>query len=270
MLGGGIVVHHRTPEGVDTILVGRESIWLSDLGRDILLDGVSRRLGGRRDQTANNLEVVLGGNLAAAKLSFTNRAQRLSTAARRIQYEQVKEIPGVGWTTRFHFLNNEKWGVPKGGAETVTAANGTTRPETGKEAAVREFGEEIGMNVSVGGLGEPIVVEDYQFFQWDASVGARAALLDVVADRHARHYSELFDVRFITMAEYDTKRHLFNTKSRRAIDAFRATWPAFVPPATVATALALATATAPAAPTGGRRRTRRKRRARGRRSSGFP
>jgi 8-oxo-dGTP pyrophosphatase MutT (NUDIX family) len=266
MPGGGIVVHHRTPEGVDTILIGQESNWLSDLGRDILLDGVSRRLGGKREQTANNLEVVLGGDLAAAKLTFTNRAQRLSTAARRIQYEQVKEIPGVGWTTKFHYLHHETLGVPKGGVETVTAANGTTRPETGKEAAVREFTEEIGMNVPDGVLGEPINVEEYQFFQWNASVRARAVLLDVVADRRAQHYSELFDVKFMTMAEYDTKRHLFNAKSRRAIDAFRATWPAFVAPAT-ATATVTATATAPM---GGRRRTRRKRRARARRSSGFP
>ena len=105
-----------------------------------------------------------------------------------------------------------KWGAPKGG---------TNAGETKRAAAVREFAEEIGMNVRPDLLGGALAVGDYDFYPWTVDEAGRNAILTAVAGRQARHYSEMFDVQFMPLA--DVLALPLNAKSREAVEGFQAT-----------------------------------------------
>jgi 8-oxo-dGTP pyrophosphatase MutT (NUDIX family) len=199
------------------ILVGQESNWYSETPGPFRIPNPDGTLTtgtlGYHSTNPSNFEFVAGGDIEAAKRKFTERAQGLSaTSGQRIQFQQVKATPG-GWKTRFRYLTPAaRWGLPKGG---------TNAGETTRAAAVREFAEEIGMNVRPDLLGGALAVGDYDFYPWTVNEAGRNAILTAVAGRHARHYSEMFDVKFMPLA--DVLALPLNAKSREAVEGFQAT-----------------------------------------------
>ena len=217
MPGGGIIVRYRTPEGVDMILVGQESKWYSETPGPFIITNLDGTLTtgtlGYHSTNPSNFEFVAGEDIEVAKRKFTERAQGLSaTSGQRIQYQQVKVTPG-GWKTRFRCVTPDmRWGLPKGG---------TNAGETKQAAAIREFAEEIGMNVPPDLLGGALVVGDYNFYPWVVDGAGRDAILAAVAGLQVQHYSEMFGVQFMPLA--DVLALPLNAKSREAVEAFRAT-----------------------------------------------
>lgn len=109
--------------------------------------------------------------------------------------------------------NNGIFGFPKGGLKS---------DETSLDAAVREFGEEVGYNLDRSKL-NALKQSDYTIYTYDVSTAApdeKQAIITAIATMKKNRKGELFEVMFRSLENINKERKI-NAKSREALAAFK-------------------------------------------------
>jgi 8-oxo-dGTP pyrophosphatase MutT (NUDIX family) len=209
--GAAVIIWDKNDKGEIGVLVGKESIYLTD----IILEGdCIEELQRYYIETDAN-------DLTAAKIHFMKTASKLSAKYNmEIRYDVPEYVDAADGVTPYYHVNFRclpvfdelRKGVIKGGCEAVDANT--------MDTVLREIREELGLDIKskyLHSLGEG---RNYDLFSLPLhEMGDRrvvSAIIDRISQRKKGHSGEVFDLKFVNFTQIPDLSQ-YNVASREII-----------------------------------------------------
>jgi hypothetical protein len=204
------------------LLVGKESVYVKDLCDENY--DFNERFGGLISEkevfnTEHLSHLSESDKLKEAKLNFSRQALELEKilGLGPIKFDTLEEAKTEdGYTVNFRYLPRSfKRGIIKGSKE---------GSETPMQTILREVGEEVGINIPEAEQRKIIdlgICSRYKTFSLDITKKARDVFLRRIQERFAARSGEIYEFSFKTLPEIDSLLHMFNEKSKCAIELFK-------------------------------------------------
>jgi len=232
--GASAIIWFKDGKGEPIILVGKESVYVSDLyeSRGKPKQNLTKEQVDEYD-LLNALKKIPpienlteDENFKKAKEIFTERAEELEKnylesktfeeiKHKRIQFDTPEKKNDGGYEVNYRYLpNNFKRGIIKGGYD-------SNADENTRDTIIREIAEEVGINVPPETLNFIGRSGGYDIYSIDIKSKNRNIFMDAITSRNNRMSGEVFDLSFKTLPQIEAEIAKYNTKSIHAIESFK-------------------------------------------------